>query len=60
MKEKIIFGILGGIGVLNGIILHKIINVQKEIEYFENAKNITWNRKEYKKLINTEFKVESK
>ena len=60
MKEKIIFGILGGIGVLNGIILHNIINVQKEIEYFENAKNITWNRKEYEKLINTEFKVESK
>lgn len=47
--NKIFFGLFGGIYILAGIVLYKINNVQKEIEYFENQKGF-YTRKEYDKV----------
>lgn len=48
--NKLFFGLFGGIYILAGIVLYKINNVQKEIEYFENQKGLFYTRKEYNKL----------
>lgn len=47
--NKLFFGLFGGIYILAGIVLYKINNVQKEIEYFENQKGF-YTRKEYDKV----------
>lgn len=47
--NKLFFGLFGGIYILTGIVLYKINNVQKEIEYFENQKGF-YTRKEYDKV----------
>lgn len=56
MKDKILFSMLSGVIVLGGIILHKVNDVQKEIEHFEEAKGIVFNRKEYEKKIKEGWK----
>ena len=48
--NKLFFGLFGSIYILAGIVLYKINNVQKEIEYFENQKGIFYTRKEYNKI----------
>ena len=48
--NKLFFGLFGSIYILAGIVLCKINNVQKEIEYFENQKGLFCTRKEYNKL----------
>ncbi len=47
--NKLFFGLFGGIYILAGIVLYKINDVQKEIEYFENQKGF-YTRKEYDKV----------
>lgn len=47
--NKLFFGLFGGIYILTGIVLYKMNNVQKEIEYFENQKGF-YTRKEYDKV----------
>ena len=47
--NKLFFGLFGSIYILVGIVLYKINNVQKEIEYFENQKGLFYTRKEYNK-----------
>lgn len=47
--NKLFFGLFGGIYILAGIVLYKINNVQKEIEYFENQKGF-YTRKKYDKV----------
>ena len=47
--NKLFFGLFGGIYILAGIVLYKINNVQKEMEYFENQKGF-YTRKEYDKV----------
>lgn len=47
--NKLFFGLFGSIYILAGIVLYKINNVQKEIEYFENQKGF-YTRKEYDKV----------
>lgn len=47
--NKLFFGLFGSIYILTGIVLYKINNVQKEIEYFENQKGLFYTRKEYNK-----------
>lgn len=56
MKDKILSSMLSGIIVLGGVILHKVNNVQKEIEHFEEAKGIVFNRKEYEKRLKESYK----
>lgn len=53
--NKLFFGLFGGIYILTGIVLYKINNVQKEIEYFENQKGF-YTRKEYDKVTKKYWK----
>ena len=60
MKKLLILN-LALTSIIGGIAIKKIVDVQKEVEYFEWVKDVYRNRKEYVQLMKRQFKeTESK
>lgn len=55
MNKWLVSLLFGGVFILDGVIIYKINNVQKEIEYFEGEKGYH-TRKEHEKALNDYIK----
>lgn len=60
MNNKLTLALFGGMYFLGGVIIYKLKDIKEEIEYFERAKYVTYNRKEYIEKLNETLNKGSK